>query len=265
MLNYHKSGYCDYSVQPVPVNSRAAWEFQCLMSGRIAPSLYRGEVQPRLQERTLWAFPRHHPHGWVAEEPAERIVFHHTTVPAELEQQVPDRGYYRVALTDDDCELIRKLAERAQEIMMRPTRLAILQAQVLAGELSLIALREISQPPLTADSMAREKTDQALVWYREHIAADPTFDEVAAAVHISPTHLRRLFHKSRGEGPHEAFNRVRMEMAEDLLRKTDLILDVLASQLGFSSASAFGRAVKAHFGMTPRALRRGQRPLKILE
>lgn len=177
---------------------------------------------------------------------------------------LPTQGYYRVELEEEDLDRLRRLAERAAEMMEHPTKLVFLQTQALAAEFSLIALREIGQPPLTARRMARTKTEQALGWYGEHVAEAPTFRDVAKAVRVSPTHLRRLFHQFRGESPHKTMKRLRMERAEEMLKGTDLTLDAIAGHVGLSNGSALSRAVKAHFGITPRNLRRGRRPVRMI-
>ncbi len=263
MLIYQNSGVRDFTAESVPVNSRSAWEFFVCLSGGIAPAFLDRRAASTLRARTMWVFPRDHAHGWVGTDRSDRIVFHFTAVPGELEHLIPPRGYYRADLTDEDCDRIRKLNELATAIMARPTELVFLQTQALVTELSLIVLREANQPPLASHHIARNRTEQALTWYREHISEAPRFERIAAAVHVSPTHLRRLFHQVMGEGPHRAFNRIRMKMAEDLLKGTDLTLDAMAPQLGFSNGSALSRAVKAHFGITPRDLRRGKRPLRM--
>ena len=261
MLIYFKTGPRDFTTEPIPVNSRGAWEFYSNLTGALSPVLIDGDKPQLVREPTLWVFPREHPHGWVGDENIERLVFHFTAVPSELEKMVPSRGYYQVALGDDDCVLLRRLAELAKAIMEHPTKLIFLQTHALISQLSLIALREIKQPPLTSRKMARSKTEQALAWYGEHLAQSPTFKDLASAVGVSPTHLRRFFHWVRGENPHEAMNRIRMERAEDVLKGTNLTLDAIATQVGLSNSSALSRAVKAYFGITPRDLRRGKRPI----
>lgn len=262
MLVYYNNGFHKYENDRFPITRRAIWEFQCSLSGGLAPTLPEKDSPPVLRKRTLWVFPAGHEHGWIAGGKVERIVFHFTTVPGELTSHVPSRGYYRVALADEDCERIRVLGEEAESFAKRPTKMLFLRTQTLVGELSLIALREIIQPALSTRELASYKTERAVAYYAQHIAEDPRFEEIAAAVHTSPTHLRRLFHKVRGESPHAAFNRLRMETAEKMLRETDYTLDVLAPQLGFSNSAALSRAVKTHFGISPSNLRKETRPLR---
>lgn len=262
MLIYYNAGLRDFMAEPVPINSRSAWEFYISLSGRLAPTL-PGAKTPRLAGPAVWVLPREHAHGWTGEEAVERVVMHFTVVPGELEKLVPSCGYYRVKLTKLDCARIRQLQPLAHELIARPTRLAFLQTQGLVTELSLLALRTAAPSPLTASGFARGKTEQALAWYREHLDKKPCLKKIAEAVYVSPTHLRRLFCQVRGESPHRACNRIRMQRAEDLLKSSTLTMEAIAGQLGFSNASALSRAVRIHFGITAKDLRRGHRPLRM--
>lgn len=261
MLIYFNRGTRDFTDRPVPLNSRAAWEFYISLSGGIQPLLPGPTTEEGFRERTLWAFPHKHAHGWVGEADVDRLVFHFTAVPGELEKLLPSRGYYRTPLTAKDCRHLRQLAHLAEQVILYPTRLVFLQTQGLVTELSLITLREIAHPPLSRRRMARSRTEQALAWYSEHLSDAPTLAEVANAIRVSPTHLRRLFQQAIGERPYRTMNRIRMQRAENLLKGSDTTLDVIAAQVGLSNGSALSRAVKTFFGITPRDLRRGKRPL----
>lgn len=283
MLVYFNSGFCNYRNNLFPIAERPIWEFQCNLDGGLAPILpgqasgakktkderptsniqHPTPNETAFEQRRLWVFPPGHEHGWQVKDKVERLVFHFTAVPGELENQIPETGYYQVELSDEDCEQMRRLGQRAEEMGSHPTRLLFLQTQILVGELSLMALRDIAHPALPQKQIADNKTERALAFYREHMAQDPSFEDIAAAVGICPTHLRRLFHKARGERPHQVFNRLRMEKAEQLLRETDDLLNVIAGQVGFSDSSALSRAVKTHFGKTPSELRKERGPLRV--
>ncbi len=260
MLTYVRLGTMHYKRAPgpeTPIHSRASWEFEACLTGSMKAWLPDPDSDEELRERTLWVSPGLHPHGWLSDAPCERAVFHFSTVPEELERFVPPRGYYRVALSPADCARIRSLARAAEEADRHPTELSRLQEAILKGELSMIALREITPRSLSGRRLARRKAEQALVWFAEHMAESPRFPDVCHAVHVSPAYLRRLFHQARDESPHDAFNRLRMEKAHELLQDPKLTLEIISEQVGLSSASALSRAIKAHFGFTPRQLRGG--------
>jgi transcriptional regulator GlxA family with amidase domain len=106
------------------------------------------------------------------------------------------------------------------------------------------------------NEISRIKVARALAWYHDNIAQGATLEKAAARVSTSAVHLRRLFHQVLGESPTAAVNRIRMDMAADLLRHTDLTLDVIAPMVGLSSGSSLSRAVKAHFGRLPGEMRK---------
>ena len=47
-----------------------------------------------------------------------------------------------------------------------------------------------------------------------------------------------------------------MERAEELLHDPQLDLEAIAEQVGFANAANLSRAMKAHFGLTPRQIRK---------
>lgn len=262
MMTYVRLGITHYVRRPVPttpINSRVAWEFCACLTGRMKGWLSGGGDDEILRERTLWVFPRLHPHGWLSDAPCERAVFHFQRVPVELERFLPPRGYYRVSLSKVDCDRLRDLAGSAIEAINRPTEVLALQEQAIRSELSLMALGEVTLRPLSKTRLAEQKTESALDWYVLHMTERPRYrEEVAPAVNVSPSHLRRMFYAARGESPYSAFNRLRMEKARELLRDHNLTLETIAERVGLSCTSALSRAIKAHFGITPRELRRQQ-------
>ena len=92
-------------------------------------------------------------------------------------------------------------------------------------------------------------------WFNARIEQRPTLSAVAAAVHVSPAHLRRQFRLVFGKAPHAVFTRLRLEKAAQLLATTTAKLDVIARQTGFSSASDFCRVFHRCFKVYPNVWR----------
>ncbi len=249
-------GHSDYTAPPVPVSHRQGWEFLAVLRGRVAATLAPGTAnEESLRARTLWAVPTACAHGWTSDGAIERAVFDFNEVPRELEVLLPPRGYYRVPLSPADCQRLRHLAEAAIAMDDEPTELVALHDQGLLVELSMMALRNVTPRRLAAPQRARRKVEQARGWYERHMAEDPGVDQIAHAVSVSATHLRRLCHEVRNESPHHIFQRLRMRRVTELLQDQAMTTEEIASQVGFSSASALSRAVKTHFGESPRQLR----------
>ena len=98
---------------------------------------------------------------------------------------------------------------------------------------------------------ALEKVDSALAWHAVHLAANPSMKQVAAAIHVSPSHLRRLFWQVRASSPKAAFQKARLERAQEIMTRSALTLDEVARLCGFASASHLCRDYKAVHKITP--------------
>jgi AraC-like DNA-binding protein len=96
---------------------------------------------------------------------------------------------------------------------------------------------------------------KACDYIRQHGANDPTLEQTAAAVGLSPSHLSRTFHSCTGLRFKEYVNEVRLQNARRALREgTERIADV-AFAVGFRSLSQFNRQFREHYGMAPREYR----------
>ena len=82
--------------------------------------------------------------------------------------------------------------------------------------------------------------------------------ELAAALHVSPVHLHRIFRRELGVTPSGWVTRLRMRLAAELLRATDYPLEVVAARVGYRTPFAFSRAFKRAAGTAPRSFRRGE-------
>jgi AraC-like DNA-binding protein len=86
--------------------------------------------------------------------------------------------------------------------------------------------------------------------------ADPlALETLAAAVHISPNHLIRLFRKELRTTPHQFWDRLRIEHAQSRLRQPDIRIKEVAFDLGFKHLSHFSKWFKRHTGKTPQSVR----------
>ena len=92
-------------------------------------------------------------------------------------------------------------------------------------------------------------------YLRAHREEELSRDKVAALFHISPGSLSRLAKKNTGM----EFSRLRLlyklELADELLRSTEMTTDEIAARCGFNYTSYFYRCFYKHFGITPRKRR----------
>jgi len=99
-------------------------------------------------------------------------------------------------------------------------------------------------------SINRAKQRMATDWLRPW-----RLEELAEAAHVSPTHFHRLFRSMMGESLADYLVRVRLQEARRRLMVSDRPIGVIALQVGYQDVSAFHRAFKRQFGLTPKAFR----------
>lgn len=88
------------------------------------------------------------------------------------------------------------------------------------------------------------------------VASPPKLDDAAKLLGVSSRGLRRKLEES-GTTYHNILDSVRLKMATKLIKETDAPISSIAYELGFSSASDFGRAFKKWSGQSPASIRKG--------
>jgi len=97
----------------------------------------------------------------------------------------------------------------------------------------------------------------AFEWLEQNLE-DPGLSVRALAqrVHVSEVQFRKLFKRATGLSPVRFMQRRRVERAGNLLRETDLSLEQVAAESGFSDAAFFCRVFKAWTKHTPGSYRK---------
>ncbi len=258
MLRYLGWGPRRFGKHPMYIHQRANWEFFAVVRGRCG-ALYPEGGKTILCERRLWVFPPEVIHGWGGkkEEPCHVSVFHFGAAPPLLEKVARERGHLECELTTAEARRIQQLVTELRPHYERMTEKSLLVFESALLALSLLALKDISfDYAETKTGQSLRKVDAVLTWYSEHITEQPKLERVAGAMHLSVRHLRRLFWQARQEKPQQAFTRLRLQRAMELLSKSDIKLDAIAVKCGFSSASDFCRVFKSEHKISPDAWRR---------
>jgi len=99
---------------------------------------------------------------------------------------------------------------------------------------------------------------QATVFIEQRLELALSIDTIADEVGLSAFHFQRLFIASLGESVADYIRRRRLERGALLLHQQShsSVIDI-ALAAGFESHSAFSRAFRSHFGLSPSAFRRG--------
>ncbi len=104
----------------------------------------------------------------------------------------------------------------------------------------------------------------ALRYIDEHHAEDISRDDVARAVHLSPSHFSRFINRRMQRSFTDLLNQVRVDHACDLLRRTDQGILQIAMDVGFCDQSYFTKIFKRYLRQTPREYRLARRvPVRL--
>lgn len=103
-----------------------------------------------------------------------------------------------------------------------------------------------------AISAAVPQTLQTVMRYiNEHLTDRLTLREIANVACMSPTYFSTLFKKFNGVSPWKYITIQRVELATQMLRKSDMTKLEIAERCGFSSSSNFYKAFASITGKTP--------------
>ncbi|MDP0496758.1 MAG: AraC family transcriptional regulator [Verrucomicrobiota bacterium JB024] len=264
MLAYFNSGKRRYFEKPVRGQVRLFWEFQAVVQGAIGQTFPDGIGDTEPRARTLWLSPPGSSHGWTGErgKVASIVVFHFRYIPEILAQAVGTGTGINIPLGRGDCQRLRRLGEQVRAYWEQPAPGMMLCYEYALMELSLLVYESLGRNAPRAGQRVRARVQDALGWFSEHMRENPGLEDVARAVHLSPAHLRRLFHESLQNAPKEVFDQIRFQRAMQLITDTDLPVGEISLACGYEEQSSFTRAFKRRFGTSPRALRSAGQPGK---
>ncbi|MDR3501425.1 MAG: methylated-DNA--[protein]-cysteine S-methyltransferase [Legionella sp.] len=107
-----------------------------------------------------------------------------------------------------------------------------------------------------------ERVETAIQYINEHFKAQPSLDEIAKAIHVSPSHFQRIFSEWAGVSPKKFMQYISLNYAKGLLKNRMPLLDV-TYETGLSSCSRLHDLFVNIEGMTPREFKSGGAGLAI--
>ncbi|WP_052489437.1 AraC family transcriptional regulator [Streptomyces sp. 150FB] len=236
----------------IRTHTHDAWELYL----QLADPPTRWTVADRTWEvpaRGLLAVPPEVPHAMAAASTAPYHFHFAALAPAELvppEELHPVWRQRRPFVVADAGSMVAPFALFLREVTTyQPLRAAGLaySAALLITEASRLADgRRPGRPLALHPALA---TAKRLI--EDRLADGLTVVELAAAAHLSPSHLAELFRAETGETPGRYRTRLRTERARLLLAETDLPITTLAADLGYSSSQHFATAFRRETGTTP--------------
>ncbi len=116
---------------------------------------------------------------------------------------------------------------------------------------------------LFAEDHTTAHNDEIIVrlqeWIRQHYCEAIEMENLVAASGLTRRTLHRRFKEATGFSPTAYIQRMRLTLASDLLKSTDLSIREAAYQAGYTDPDYFSRLFQKHFQLTPSDFKRSVR------
>ena len=129
-----------------------------------------------------------------------------------------------------------------------------LQAR-LAGDLLGLLSRIADWRGQQARGASSHLIVEAIDYVEKHYHEELDFDAMLERSKMSSTHFRRQFKKATGDGPQAYQKRLRIRLAKELLRHSDLSVSEIGEKVGYEKAAYFSRVFTKRVGVSPSAWR----------
>lgn len=107
------------------------------------------------------------------------------------------------------------------------------------------------------------KPTRAMVTYqacrqhiKDHFVELNSLSQIAESCHIDRAYLCRLFKRFDTQSPHHYLMHLKMAFAAQRLQEPDVLVKIIAFELGFEDPFHFSRAFKNIFGISPQSFKR---------
>ncbi|MGO0059446.1 response regulator transcription factor [Brevibacillus fluminis] len=171
----------------------------------------------------------------------------------------PVEGYwvYLVEVkSDGELDKIREVFSRLKLQGKRSTPKLNLSYGIGERVDSLTALRKSFYAAVNAAQNKEEALmQQCLDYIESNYANAVTLHDLAVEVHLSPSHLSRVFKKKLGLTFVDVLTKTRIEKAKELLDNPMLSVEVISHRVGFSSPNYFAVTFRKLEGQSPREYR----------
>lgn len=251
---------------PVPEHSHRFGELICCLSA-LGGTFRVGQARFHLQRGDIVLIPGGVPHAFEPEEPG---VLHHGVViwlseeyfrvleelfpNLAAQQHMPvEGGVIRTAGTiwEDLPLLIRGIVSEA-ESQAHGWEAAV--SGMMTVLLTRIGRAAVEMGLVPRNGNKPELLEGILAYVEAMLASKITLEDTANRFWVSQSTITHLFHEKMGTSFYKYVTRRRLEEARNLMME-GMALEKVAARVGFGDYSAFFRAFKAEFGVSPREFR----------
>ncbi len=134
----------------------------------------------------------------------------------------------------------------------------MLQALALAliVQINRTLEQQVEEQLRIQEGSAEELVEIAAEYIEANFEQSPTIDEIAEYVYLSSGYFTRIFNRVKGMSPMNYLTECRINRAKELLEDTDMKINTISQELGFSSPQRFNVTFKKNVGIAPTEFRK---------
>ncbi len=135
------------------------------------------------------------------------------------------------------------------------TRTTDLQQLTMLSYKMLFAFTEEMQKLHKNDVLYSPTVRKCIAYISMHFNEKLTAEDIAAALHFSPSYIQHIFKQETGQTIHQYLQNQRIEEAKILLEQTEYTYAAISDMTGFGSQSYFTNVFRNIVGVTPKKYR----------
>ena len=166
--------------------------------------------------------------------------------------------YLPVGVWDCSPEIISVIDTLHRKVSEQSGKLRSLDMDIICGYLAMLLREQTPASSPDQPSQATAEEDICEIAKREldaHIDSPYSLDQLNSKVFVSKGYLRRIFKKKYGESPLTYLLHKKLDVAEELLKITDLPIQEVAKKVGIDNPFYFSTLFTRKKGISPAKFR----------
>ena len=162
--------------------------------------------------------------------------------------------YLPVGVWDCSPEIISVIDTLHRKVSEQSGKLRSLDMDIICGYLAMLLREQTPASSPDQPSQATAEEDICEIAKREldaHIDSPYSLDQLNSKVFVSKGYLRRIFKKKYGESPLTYLLHKKLDVAEELLKITDLPIQEVAKKVGIDNPFYFSTLFTRKKGISP--------------
>jgi len=171
--------------------------------------------------------------------------------PSRVFENDPPKELQETAVLSSAFEIESKMQECWSQFCY-PTPYSEATSSSIVKEILCYVAQRIYKKQTNLPKLVQE----VKLYVQKNYDRDLTNGQISAKFGYHPYYLNRVFKKSTGMTLHQAMIAERIGLAMRLLSNTEIPIDAVAAEVGFSDRAQFSTAFKKHTGSTPSEYRK---------